>query len=126
VFLAAIVERDAVFIPADGDNSKTAGILLKSVHRLKLTDLLSDDFVKQFLRRVISLLFRSVGSTLASSHDKELVMAEHGQTFLARLRLTLERAASPRRSIRLRSPVILDVSIRLFRRRVGYWLFPEH
>lgn len=49
---AAIVERDAVFIPAGWDNPKKAEILLENLHRLKSTDNYSDVFVKPVVRRV--------------------------------------------------------------------------
>ena len=49
---AAIVERDAIFIPAGWDNPKKADILLENLHRLKSTDNYSDVFVKPIVRRV--------------------------------------------------------------------------
>jgi len=49
---AAIVERDAIFIPAGWDNPKKVDILLENLHRLKLTDNYSDVFVKPVVRRV--------------------------------------------------------------------------
>ena len=52
-YAAAIVERDAIFIPAGWDNPKKADILLENLHRLKSTDNYSDVFVKPIVRRVI-------------------------------------------------------------------------
>ncbi len=49
---AAIVERDAIFIPTGWDNPKKVDILLENLHRLKLTDNYSDVFVKPVVRRV--------------------------------------------------------------------------
>jgi dynein light intermediate chain 1 len=49
---AAIVERDAIFIPAGWDNPKKSDILLENLHRLKPTDNYSDVFVKPVVRRV--------------------------------------------------------------------------
>lgn len=54
---AAIVERDAIFIPVGWDNPKKADILLENLHRLKATDNYSDVFVKPVVRRVSSHLF---------------------------------------------------------------------
>ena len=51
-FPAAIVDRDAIFIPIGWDNSRKADILLENLHRIKSTDNYSDVFVKPFLRRV--------------------------------------------------------------------------
>ena len=51
---AAIVERDAIFIPTGWDNPKKAEILLENLHRLKSTDTYSDVFVKPVVRRVRS------------------------------------------------------------------------
>lgn len=51
---AAIVERDAVFIPFGWDNPKKADILLENLHRLKSTDKYSDVFVKPIVRRVLN------------------------------------------------------------------------
>ena len=52
---AAIVDRDAIFIPAGWDNPKKAEILLENLNRLRPTDQYSDVFVKPIARRVISL-----------------------------------------------------------------------
>jgi len=49
---AAIVERDAIFIPTGWDNPKKADILVENLHRLKSTDNYSDVFVKPVVRRV--------------------------------------------------------------------------
>ncbi len=54
---AAIVERDAIFIPAGWDNPKKADILIENLHRLKSTDNYSDVFVKPVVRRVFYILF---------------------------------------------------------------------
>jgi dynein light intermediate chain 1 len=54
---AAIVERDAIFIPAGWDNPKKADILVENLHRLKATDNYADVFVKPIVRRVIHLVF---------------------------------------------------------------------
>ena len=54
---AAIVERDAIFIPAGWDNPKKAEILLENFHRLKSTDNYSDVFVEPVLRRGFHLYF---------------------------------------------------------------------
>ncbi|UJR30036.1 hypothetical protein I4U23_017581 [Adineta vaga] len=86
---AAIVERDAIFIPAGWDNTKKAEILLENLHRLKPTDHYSDVFVKPPLQR-----------------DNEVVTAEDDQEFLARLQLTLNRASSPGRSEETSSPLL--------------------
>ena len=51
-FTAAIVERDAIFIPSGWDNPKKADILLENLHRLKSTDSYTDVFVKPATRRV--------------------------------------------------------------------------
>jgi len=51
-FSAAIVERDAIFIPAGWDNPKKAEILLENLHRIKPSDNYSDVFVKPIVRRV--------------------------------------------------------------------------
>lgn len=49
---AAIVDRDAIFIPSGWDNPKKADILLENLHRLKANSNYSDVFVKPVLRRV--------------------------------------------------------------------------
>ena len=49
---AAIVERDAIFIPSGWDNPKKADILLENLHRIKGNSNYSDVFVKPVLRRV--------------------------------------------------------------------------
>ncbi len=54
---AAIVERDAIFIPAGWDNPKKADILLENIHRLKSTDNYSDVFVKPIVRRVLNFVY---------------------------------------------------------------------
>lgn len=64
---AAIVERDAVFIPSGWDNPKKAEILLENLHRLKATDNYSDVFVKPIVRRVIIQL--SLFFTKSATHD---------------------------------------------------------
>ena len=61
---AAIVERDAIFIPAGWDNPKKADILLENLHRLKSTDNYSDVFVKPNVRRVFDILFILIISIL--------------------------------------------------------------
>ena len=53
---AAIVERDAIFIPSGWDNPKKADILVENLHRLKPTDNYADVFVKPIVRRVIDLV----------------------------------------------------------------------
>lgn len=54
---AAIVDRDAIFIPSGWDNLKKADILVENLHRLKSTDSYSDVFVKPVVRRVNFCLF---------------------------------------------------------------------
>lgn len=54
---AAIVERDAIFIPSGWDNPKKIDILLENLHRLKSTDNYSDVFVKPVVRRVFYFSF---------------------------------------------------------------------
>jgi len=90
---AAIVERDAIFIPAGWDNPKKADILIESLHRLKSTDSYSDVFVKPVVRRPLQ-------------RDNEIITADDDQEFLARLQLTLNRAASPGRADENATPVI--------------------
>ncbi|CAF3890340.1 unnamed protein product, partial [Rotaria sordida] len=82
---AAIVEREAIFIPAGWDNPKKVDILLENLHRLKPTDNYSDVFVKPAVRRPLQ-------------RDNEIIMAEDDQEFLSKLQLTLNRAASPGRT----------------------------
>lgn len=90
---AAIVERDAVFIPFGWDNPKKADILLENLHRLKSTDKYSDVFVKPIVRRPLQ-------------RDNEVITAEDDQEFLTRLQLTLNRAASPSRTEENATPVL--------------------
>ncbi|CAF1262588.1 unnamed protein product [Adineta ricciae] len=90
---AAIVDRDAIFIPAGWDNPKKAEILLENLNRLRPTDQYSDVFVKPITRRPLQ-------------RDNELITAEDDQEFLARLQLTLNRASSPGRSDETSSPVV--------------------
>lgn len=54
---AAIVERDAIFIPIGWDNPKKVDILLENLHRLKSTDNYSDVFVKPVVRRVLEFIY---------------------------------------------------------------------
>ncbi|CAF1195032.1 unnamed protein product [Adineta steineri] len=89
---AAIVERDSIFIPAGWDNPKKADILLENLHRLKPTDNYSDVFVKPIVRRPLQ-------------RDNEIINAEDDQEFLAKLQLTLNRAASPGRADETATPV---------------------
>ncbi|CAF1415598.1 unnamed protein product [Adineta steineri] len=89
---AAIVERDSIFIPAGWDNPKKADILLENLHRLKPTDNYSDVFVKPIVRRPLQ-------------RDNEIIAAEDDQEFLAKLQLTLNRAASPGRADETATPV---------------------
>ncbi|CAF3627668.1 unnamed protein product [Rotaria sp. Silwood1] len=90
---AAIVERDAIFIPSGWDNPKKVDILLENLHRLKSTDNYSDVFVKPVVRRPLQ-------------RDNEIVAAEDDQEFLSRLQLTLNRAASPGRTEDNATPVL--------------------
>jgi len=90
---AAIVERDAVFIPIGWDNPKKAEILLENLHRLKATDNYSDVFIKPIVRRPLQ-------------RDNELITAEDDQEFLTRLQLTLNRAASPSKTDETGTPVL--------------------
>ena len=103
---AAIVERDAIFIPAGWDNPKKADILLENLHRLKPADNYADVFVKPVVRRVSSLprplLVVSERVLLQPmQRDNEIVTAEDDQEFLSKLQLTLNRAASPGRAVSL-------------------------
>ncbi|CAF0841984.1 unnamed protein product [Rotaria sordida] len=90
---AAIVERDAIFIPSGWDNPKKVDILLENLHRLKSTDNYSDVFVKPIVRRPLQ-------------RDNEIITAEDDQEFLSRLQLTLNRAASPGRTEENATPVL--------------------
>ena len=56
-YTAAIVDRDAIFIPMGWDNPKKAEILLENLHRLKSTDNYSDVFTKVVTRRVDIISF---------------------------------------------------------------------
>jgi hypothetical protein len=55
VSTAAIIERDAIFIPSGWDNPNKTDILLENLHRLKSTSNYADVFVKPVHRRVIRL-----------------------------------------------------------------------
>jgi len=74
---AAIVDRDAIFIPSGWDNLKKADILVENLHRLKSTDSYSDVFVKPVVRRVNFSCFPNeffiVFSRFVFSHCNEIM-----------------------------------------------------